>query len=80
MNIKVTVFARLKDFFEPEFTLELPAGTSVAGAVEALSAQRPAAAEVLAASRAAVDDSFVPPGHLLEEGIELFLLPPSSGG
>jgi molybdopterin converting factor small subunit len=80
MKIKVTVFARLKDFFEPEFSVELTDGASVAGAIETLSAMRPAAAEVLAASRAALQDSFVPSGHVLEDGMELFLLPPSSGG
>ncbi len=80
MKIKVTVFARLKDFFEPEFSVELPQGASVGGAIQALSDLRPAAAEVLAASRAAIQDAFVPTAHVLEEGAELFLLPPSSGG
>lgn len=80
MKINVTVFARLKDFFDAQFSVELPEGSSVAGAIEELTRMRPPAAEVLAASRAAIQDTFVPPAQLLEEGTELFLLPPSSGG
>lgn len=80
MKIRVTVFARLKDFFEPEFFVELPAGSTVATAIAALGERRPPARDVLAASRAALDETFVPPQHILNDGAELFLLPPSSGG
>ncbi len=80
MKIKLTVFARLSDFFDRERELELPSGARISDAMELLAAEVPAARPVLDSCRAALGETFVELDTPLEAGAELFLLPPSSGG
>lgn len=80
MKIKLTVFARLTDYFERERELELGAGATIRDAMDVLAGEVAAARPVLDSCRAALGEEFVALDTALSEGVELFLLPPSSGG
>ncbi len=60
--------------------LELPHGSTVGAALEALLRREPALAAPAASCRAAVGLDFARPDHVLEEGDEISLIPPVQGG
>lgn len=80
MRLRVTVFAQLKDYFEPGFSIELEDSARVADALSALAKMNPDAQAVLDASRVAIDEEIAAPDQSLRDGQELFILPPASGG
>ena len=80
MDIKVNVFANLKDHYDPVFTLELPSDARVENLLAQLAQQHPASQGVLRACRIAVGEDLVDKNYSLTENEEVFLLPPSSGG
>jgi molybdopterin synthase catalytic subunit len=61
-------------------TLELPAGSRVADALDALAAAHPELAPLRAHLAVAVNGVLARPGDALPEDAELALLPPVSGG
>ncbi|MEZ4401708.1 MAG: molybdopterin converting factor subunit 1 [Kofleriaceae bacterium] len=81
MRIQVLYFAvfreRLGRDHEP---LELPAGATVAAAVESLAAIHPAVGELRGHFRVAVNQAMVDDAHPLADGDELVLIPPVAGG
>lgn len=81
LNVHVLYFAvvreRLRKSSEP---LTLPAGTTVAGALQALAARHPALSGMLPALRVAVNEDFAPLDQVLRDGDEVALIPPVSGG
>ena len=80
MDIKVNVFANLKDHYDPVFTLELPNDSRVENLLAQLAQQHPESQDVLQACRIAVGEDLVDKNYSLTENEEVFLLPPSSGG
>ncbi len=83
MKIQVRYFASLREALGPGETLELPAGTTVAGAREALMARGNAHATALARGRAlrsALNQSLCDESAALSEGAELAFFPPVTGG
>lgn len=81
MRLKVRLFASLRERAGgEELTLDgVPAGTDVAGAKRLLEERHPELGS-LQAVRGVLGTSYVPDATLLEEGQELALLPPVSGG
>lgn len=80
MKIEITVFASLKDYFEPRFSLELPDGARVESLLEKLSEMKTSAAAILEKCRVAVGPALVSEEKVLQNGEHIFILPPSSGG
>ncbi len=81
MRIEVLYFAILRERAKLERELlELPDGTSVAGARAIIGARHPAIAPLLPQVQAAVNRSWVADDHRLADGDELALLPPVAGG
>lgn len=78
-KIKITVFAGLKDFFEPQFEMDHSFAT-VEEVAKQLVALNPNSESLLKKCRFAVDNSFVNLEFGLEATSELLVLPPSSGG
>ena len=83
MKIQVRYFASLREALGPGETLELPAGTTVAGARDALMARGNAHATALARGRAlrsALNQSLCDESAALADGAELAFFPPVTGG
>jgi len=78
LRIKVKLFAAIRDAAGVN-AVEVDAHT-VADAARALSQQFPAAAQLIARSRFAVNQSFAPAETMLGEHDEVAVIPPVSGG
>jgi sulfur-carrier protein len=81
MNVQVQVFASLKSCFGSSyFQLDVKDASNIEDLRQKLIQGNPGAAPVLAASRFAINESFVTPDHKLSENDYICILPPSSGG
>lgn len=78
MQVTVLFFGILKDVMKGERrTLDLPMGTTVDALLLALLPER---SQLRSALAAAVNQNYVDGNHLLQQGDEIALLPPVSGG
>ena len=81
MRVRALYFAALRERAGTgEDVLELPPGATVAQALEAVGALRPGLRALDASVRVAVDRAFSSLDQPLQDGSELALLPPVSGG
>jgi molybdopterin synthase catalytic subunit len=83
MRVQVIPFGVLKDWLgSSEMTLELPEGASVAVLLEHLRVTLPpgAAAGILSSIAVSVNAEYAQTAHILQDGDEVGLLPPVSGG
>lgn len=84
INVKLVYLARLREAFgTSDETLTLATGATVADVIAALRARGEPWARELAQGRAvrvAVNHDLAPSGTVLEEGDEVALLPPVTGG
>ena len=81
MRITVKLFALVREQAGlAEVTLELPGGATVGDAAEALAERLPAIRPHAAHVAYAVNRSYAKPTAPLQEGDELAVLPPVSGG
>ncbi len=81
MKVRVKLFATLRERAgTAEVTLELPEGSTAAAAGRALAERFPAVGQTLRSAAYAVNLSYAGPGVVLNEGDELALIPPVSGG
>lgn len=79
MTVEVRAFARAREIMGPRMVLELPEGATVGAAWEQLCQQfTPLGAFVLRGL--AVNREYVGLDHLLQDGDELAVIPPVSGG
>ncbi len=78
-KMKIQVYAILKDYFDKDFTVD-----ETAGNIEALNniliERNPAAKNILAGCRYAINDSFVDNQFQLQPNDSIHIIPPSSGG
>jgi sulfur-carrier protein len=82
-NIQVTVklFAVYQEVFNtPELNLLLPVATSVGKLLETLIEQKPQLAKWQTVTRFGVNLKFVEANTILQDGDEVVLIPPVSGG
>ncbi|MBI4219941.1 MAG: molybdopterin converting factor subunit 1 [Chloroflexi bacterium] len=81
VKIKVLFFAGLRERAGTNSTvIDLPAGATVAAAIEQAQSKTPRAWRATTRLMAAVNQEYVPTTHQLREGDELALIPPVSGG
>jgi len=81
MHVNVKFFAILRDRAGVgQTSLELPAQATVSAAVEALAGQFPHIRQPLQRAAFAVNHSYVHGDRILNDGDELALIPPVSGG
>jgi molybdopterin synthase catalytic subunit len=81
MLLRIRYFAVVRERLgRDEDTLEVPAGTSAAGALDALVTRHPALAPLRAYLQVAVNQSMASAGQVLADGDELALIPPVAGG
>ena len=76
--MKVTVYAVLKDYFEPNFDIDKV--SSVQELKQKLEEIKPSAAPVLNACRFAVNNEFVDLDFKIKEDDSISILPPAGGG
>ena len=81
MRIHVRLFAILKDRAGVgRIELDMPLETSVAGAVQAVGEKFPQIQSLLNQAASALNCEYVPAITMLNDGDELALIPPVSGG
>ena len=81
MRIQVRLFALLKDRAGTDrIELNLPEKSTIATAVEQLRHRVPALADLLNRTAFALNRSYTQPNTPLQDGDELALIPPVSGG
>jgi molybdopterin converting factor subunit 1 len=81
MRIRVRLFAILKDKAGvSEMTLDLSGAPSAADAVAEVGRRYPAVAAFLPRVAIAVNQAYAPPTSTLQDGDEVALIPPVSGG
>ena len=82
-NVTVTIklFAAYQEVYGlPELVLEFPKGTSVAAIADYLRAEHPELNQWRSLTRYGVNFRFVEPDTVLQDGDEVVLIPPVSGG
>jgi MoaE-MoaD fusion protein len=77
-QVRVLAFGVLKDAFGPEVLIGLPSGATVTDLLAMISASHPSA--VLTGIAVSVNAEYVTRSHPLNDGDEVGLLPPVSGG
>jgi molybdopterin converting factor subunit 1 len=81
MTVRTLFFASYRDLAgTEEMTMRLPAGATARDLVEALRAAGPQWERLPASPAVAVNLEYVPLGTLLNDGDEVALIPPVSGG
>jgi molybdopterin converting factor subunit 1 len=81
MNITVRLFALMREKAGTDLIrLQMPQAASAAQALEVLQHQYPVLQPYLARARLAVRQNFVEAATILQEGDELAIIPPVSGG
>ncbi len=81
VTVTVKLFAAYQEALGvPELTLELPPGSDVAAVRDRLIREHPELAQWRDITRFGINYQFVEPQTLLQEGDEVVLIPPVSGG
>ncbi len=81
VSITVKLFAAYQDAYGvPELHWQLPSGSSVATVRDRLIAEHPELAQWRDLTRFGVNLQFVEPNTLLNDGDEVVMIPPVSGG
>lgn len=81
ITVKVKLFAAYQEAYGlPELDLVLPSGTQVAAVKERLLDEHPELEPWRNLTRFGVNLQFVPPESVLQDGDEIVLIPPVSGG
>ena len=81
ITVTVKLFAAYQEAYRvPELVLKFPPQTPVAAVLEKLVAQQPGLAQWRNLTRFGINLQFVEPGTLLQDGDEVVLIPPVSGG
>lgn len=79
--VRVLLFAQLRDRFgADELSVSLPRGATGRDLLQRLIRQRPAVEGLLAVSRLAVNCDYAAGERVLEDGDEVVVIPPVSGG
>ncbi|MBE9010718.1 MoaD/ThiS family protein [Pseudanabaenaceae cyanobacterium LEGE 13415] len=81
ISVTVKLFAAYQDAYGlPELQLELPQGTTVAQVCDRLLLDRPQLAPLKEITQFGVNLEFVSPDTIVQNGDEIVLIPPVSGG
>ncbi|MEO0537299.1 MAG: MoaD/ThiS family protein [Cyanobacteria bacterium P01_A01_bin.123] len=81
VTITIKLFAAYQDAYGvPELKLELPQGTMVGDLCDRMIADHPELAQWKALTRFGINLQFAPPDTVLQDGDEVVLIPPVSGG
>lgn len=81
VTITVKLFAAYQEAYGvPELALELPIGTPVLAVQEHLIAEHPQLEQWRNLTRFGINLQFVEPNTILQDGDEVVLIPPVSGG
>jgi molybdopterin synthase sulfur carrier subunit len=81
VTVTVKLFAAYQEAYGvPELTLEFPTGTPVVAVQERLIAEHPELAQWRNLTRFGINLEFVEPDTILQDGDEVVLIPPVSGG
>jgi molybdopterin converting factor subunit 1 len=81
MQITIRLFAILRDRCGiSELALDLPQGSTVAVARDEFQRQFPQSSDIMARAAYAVNRSYAPVTTVLQEGDEVAVIPPVSGG
>ncbi|HVU58381.1 MAG TPA: MoaD/ThiS family protein [Puia sp.] len=77
--MKIHVYAKLKDYFSPEFELDAVAHNTDELKLRLLEINGEAG-QILDSCRFAIEEGFIDHDHKLKENDTVIIIPPSSGG
>lgn len=80
MKVKVIAFASLKEALGPESEIGLASGSKLSSLIASLKESNPGSDGLIDLCRAALNDRIIEDDPVLEDGMTVYLLPPSSGG
>ena len=81
ITVTVKLFAGYQEAYGvPELVLEFPDGTTLAAVCDRLISEHPELAKLRDITRFGVNLDFVEPDIILQDGDEVVLIPPVSGG
>ncbi len=81
VTVTVKLFAAYQEAYGvPELTLEFPTGTPAVAVQQRLIAEHPELAQWRNLTRFGINLEFVEPDTILQDGDEVVLIPPVSGG
>jgi sulfur-carrier protein len=81
VTVTLRLFAAYQDAYKrPEIVLTLPIGTAVGSVCDRLIQEHPELSQWRNLTRFGINLQFVEPGTILQEGDEVVLIPPVSGG
>jgi MoaE-MoaD fusion protein len=81
VRVRILYFAVFRERLRrDEEEIDLPAGTTVAGAIDALAAQHEVIGKLRGRFRVAVNQDFADDSHVISDGDEIALIPPVAGG
>ena len=81
ITVTVKLFAAYQEAYKvPELVLEFPDSTTVAAVCDRLISEHPELAKLRDITRFGVNLDFVEPDIILQDGDEVVLIPPVSGG
>jgi sulfur-carrier protein len=81
VSVTIKLFAAYQEAYsQPELTLEVEQGTSVAEVGDLVRAPYPALHPLASITRYAINLDFVQPSAIVQDGDEVVLIPPVSGG
>lgn len=79
-QVTVHSFAQLKDYFEAQQEIKLPAGAGIPHLIEVLRQQQPESGLLLDNCRLATAEEMIDQDYPLHHAAHIYLYPPSSGG
>ncbi|MHB2020861.1 MAG: MoaD/ThiS family protein [Candidatus Xenobia bacterium] len=80
MRARVLAFASLRDILGAEQSLEMAGPTPLSALLERMAAEHPALWPRLPFLRYAANATLVDSGYVVQDGDEIALMPPTSGG
>lgn len=79
MKAIIHTFAILKEKLPSQFEIEIGVN-NIQAVIDSICTQNPDCSDLLESCRIAVNEEFVDKNFEIEDGTEVYLLPPSSGG
>lgn len=81
MKVRLRLFASFREAVgQDRMEIQVPEGSTMAQIMEVLAAKYPKIAGLAASTVFAVDEEYVSPDRIAQEGDEIVFIPPVSGG
>lgn len=80
LQVKIDFFAALKDHFKESTSIEFAEKLSIQEIKSKLKSLQPSAIDLIDSSRVSTEEEILEADSIIQKSMNLYLLPPSSGG